>query len=275
MRIALAFLLLLSSAPLDSAVETRLMQGLGDVRYQQLVSEVVERDFHIFVRLPEGYQSDSTKYPTVYLLDGGLTFPLLSGYYRYLFLGKEVPASILVGISYGTDDWQQGNMRSTDYTAPSSEREFWGGADDFQRVLSTELFPLIESSYRSDPDQRIVFGQSIGGQFVLFTAQTQPNLFWGHIASNPALHRNLDFFLETRPETPATVRSRLFVASGSNDDPRFRTPAQTWIERWSRQESLPWLLKTTSLEGHGHYSAAPAAFRQGLIWIFSGGPAEN
>lgn len=258
-----------SSQRPGSVIDSGLLQGLGEIRYHRLDSQVVERGFHIFVRLPEGYTEGSRDYPTLYLLDGGITFPLLSGYYRYLVLGEEIPEAILVGISYGTDDWQQGNLRSTDFTAPSEERQHWGGASRFQEVFRTELFPLIETTYRSDGSRRVVFGQSLGGQFVLFTAQTLPTLFWGHIASNPALHRNLALFLEMRPRRPAAGQSRLFVASGSNDEPRFRTPALAWMEHWSRQHDLPWALEATTLEGHSHFSAAPAAFRQGLTWIFS------
>ena len=268
MRLAISLLVLLAAIPLDAALDIDLLQGLGDAHYHRLDSKVVGRSYHILVRLPEDYDTGTQKYPTVYLLDGGQTFPLLSAYYRYLSLGKEVPASILVGIAYGTDYWQKGFMRSTDYTAPSPERDYWGGAADFQRMLGTELLPFIETTYRSDPERRIVFGQSLGGQFVLFTAQTQPNLFWGHIASNPALHRNLPFFLETRPTPSSDSRSKLFVSSGSDDDPRFREPAVTWMEAWSQQESLPWRLKTMTLDGQSHFSAAPAAFRKGLTWIF-------
>ena len=35
-------------------------------------------------------------------------------------------------------------------TAPSGERDFWGGAGDFQRFLQTELTPLIERRFRQD-----------------------------------------------------------------------------------------------------------------------------
>ena len=69
------------------------------------------------------------------------------------------------------------------------------GIGDISYHLFEELIPLIESAYPSDDQQRIIFGQSLGGQFVLYTALTDPALFHGHIASNPALHRNLDFFL--------------------------------------------------------------------------------
>ncbi len=132
---------------------------------------------------------------------------------------------ILVGISYGSSDFESGNYRSTDFTAPSEEREFWGGAKEFQAFLETELLPQIESDYRARADRRIVFGQSLGGQFVLFSALTRPDLFWGHIASNPALHRNLPFFLQNHAAAgDAAPTARVFFASGTLDDPSFRRP---------------------------------------------------
>jgi predicted alpha/beta superfamily hydrolase len=221
--------------------------------------------------LPDGYeQTPEQRYPTIYLLDGGALFPLLTAYYQYLNFEEAIPDSIIVGISYGSNDFESGNYRATDYTAKSPERDYWGGADKFQAFLSDELFPLIEQTYRSRADRRIIFGQSIGGQFVLYTALTKPALFWGHIASNPALHRNLPFFLQDHAKAAIdNERSRLFVASGSMDDPRFRVPTLEWIEHWSHSDTTPWQLKTTTLEGHTHMSAPPASFRQGMIWLFS------
>jgi predicted alpha/beta superfamily hydrolase len=254
-----------------AAVDTHFMQGLGDTRYQQMDSEIIGRRYHIFVMLPDGYeQSAEEEYPTIYLLDGGALFPLLSAYYRYLNFGEEIPNAIIVGISYGSDHVEDGNYRSTDYTAKSQERDYWGGAQKFQIFLSDELLPFIERTYRSRSDRRVIFGQSIGGQFVLYTALTKPNLFWGHIASNPALHRNLPFFLEQHAESASvSEQSRLFVGSGTMDDPRFRGPALEWIEHWSGSEDRPWQLKTMNLDGHSHMSAPPVSFRQGMRWLFS------
>ena len=160
--------------------------------------------------------------------------------------------------------------RATDYTAKSSERDYWGGAEKFQHFLSDELLPLIERTYRSRADRRVIFGQSIGGQFVLYTALTMPDLFWGHIASNPALHRNLPFFLQTYGKAAsAGEQSKLFVGSGSLDDPGYRVPTLEWIEHWSNNDDNPWQLKTMILDGHSHMSAPPASFRQGMTWLFS------
>ena len=157
-----------------------------------------------------------------------------------------------MGAPYGTVDQKKGNYRSTDYTAKSKEREYYGGADKFQQFLSDELIPFIESTYRSRADRRIIFGQSIGGQFVLYTALTDPTVFWGHIASNPALHRNLPFFLEDHVKSvPQEKRPRLFVANGSMNDARFQVPALKWVDYWVGRDEKPWLLKTMILDAHG------------------------
>jgi predicted alpha/beta superfamily hydrolase len=262
------FIVLTGSATAEN-LDTGLLHSLGEVKYHELQSCTLKRAFHIFVDLPKDYAESGETYPTIYLLDGDITFPLMAGYHHYLRSDNETPAAILVGISYGAETFEEGNKRSTDYTAPTDEREYWGGAANFQIMLSDELMPLIENTYRSDPTRRVIFGQSIGGQFVLFTAFTRPELFHGHIASNPALHRNLPFFLEWHSDKKTPANSRVYVSSGELDDPRFREPALKWIDYWQNQDSRPWALKTQTLAGQTHFSAAPEAFRQGLAWSFS------
>ena len=269
-RIVVGLLALMLSPLLLAAPDMQYLQGLGDTRYHRIESKATGRPYHIYVKMPDGYKdSPEQSYPTIYLLDGGALFPLMAAYSRYLTFAEEMPDSIIVGISYGGVTVSEGNYRSTDYTAPASEREYWGGASEFQEFLDEELLPMIESKYRSRADRRVVFGQSLGGQFVLYTALTRPGLFWGHIASNPALHRNLPFFLEAKA-TPGNSGSQLFVGSGTNDVPMFREPAVQWIEHWNARTDHPWVLKTVHLEGHSHMSTPPASFRQGLMWLFDG-----
>jgi predicted alpha/beta superfamily hydrolase len=244
------------------------MQGLGDTRQHVFTSEFLGRDYHVLVGLPDSYrENEDRSYPVVFILDGGLLFPMLQPYTGYLRAGGEIPELILVGISYGTDDWREGNNRSHDFTANADDQLDWGGAGDFQEFLATELIPFVEKNYRSRPDRRIVFGQSLGAQFVLYTAQTKPDLFWGHIASNPALHRNLEFFIQPRDVEPSTT-SRLYVASASNDAPAFRASALRWMDYWIGRPDKPWELRFETLKGHNHFSAPPVSFRNGLIWLF-------
>ena len=266
-----ASLFLLAATSAAASVDTRYLYGLGDVRYHFVEAQEIGRGYHVYVMLPEGYDEDDNEtFPTVYLLDGGALFPLMAAYSRYLNFAGEAPKAIYVGISYGSGDFRKGNNRSTDYTAKAEDRDYWGGAEPFQKFLAGQLLPLIEGTYRSQADRRIIFGQSIGGQFVLYTALTQPDLFWGHIASNPALHRNLPFFLQAHSKQAADpTASRLFVSSSTHDEPRFREPALEWMTYWSARDNNPWQLKTVNLEGHSHMSAPPASYRQGMQWLFS------
>lgn len=243
------------------------LQGLNNPIYEPFHSSTLDRSLHIYVRLPEGYAETDTQYPVVYLLDGGATFPMLGGYYNYLRAAGDVPDMIIVGLSYGSNDFRTGNMRSTDYTAPAEDRDHYGGASKFQHFLSDELFPALEAKYRINNKRRILFGQSIGGQFVLYTALTKPDLFWGHLASNPALHRNLPFFLD-HPVANAPSNSKLFVSIGENDDKRFKEPSTKWVTAWRNKQNLPWEMTAVELKGENHFSAATSAFRQGIKWFF-------
>lgn len=272
--LAIIGMLALGGVTAAENVVVKGLQGLGDTRYHRIESTTLQRGYDVLVGLPEGYTAaEGRRYPTIYILDGGELYPLLRGYYNYLRNSDEVPESILVAISYGTRDFAAGNMRGHDFTAPSAEREYYGGAVNFQAFLANELLPFIERDYRADKEQRILFGQSLGGQFVLYSAQTRPALFWGRIASNPALHRNLAFFLQTHTPAPREGnRPRLFVGSAENDDVEFREPALRWIERWTGAADAPWDLKAMTLEGHTHFSAPPAAFRQGMQWLFARSP---
>lgn len=229
------------------------------------------RDIGLYVRLPKLY-NEVQKYPTIYLLDGGVTFPLLAAYTQYLSSAGDVPPIILVGVAYPGDDFEKGNNRGTDYTAPSSERGYYGGGEAFLNMFKTQAFPLIESTYSSDPDKRIIFGQSLGGQLSLLAALTKPDLFYGHIASNPALHRNLDFFLRLKNNEGAKQRQpKLFVSLAENDEERFAVPARKWVQHMKSNENQSFDFKLSVQDGHNHFSPAPAAFRQGVMWLLPKG----
>lgn len=259
-------LYLMTGLSYGQAVKVPGMQGLGKPEHHFIESPTTKDRYHLLVRKPANY-NPKAKYPTVYLLDGGVTFPLLSAYYHYLRYTEEIEQMIIVGISYGADGFKQGNMRSRDFTAKSAERDYWGGAPDFQKLISTHIFPLIERQYASDAKRRIIFGQSLGGQFVLHTAMHQPDMFMGYIASNPALHRNLDWFLQ--PAKAGEKKPLLYVGAGSKDHVRFRKPAKQWIKHWQQVKDKPWHLKVENLEGQTHVSAAPESFRLGIQWIFT------
>jgi predicted alpha/beta superfamily hydrolase len=264
----------------SSATEIPLsaMHGLGDLSYFQLDrpnADGTTHPYHILISVPDTATHGAGPWPTIYLLDGGTNFPMLVAYHRFLQITDVLPLMIIVGISYGTDNFEDGNNRSTDFTAPSQEREHYGGAAAFDAFLAEQLMPEVQERYAVDPARQTLFGQSLGGQFGLFVAMYGKAPFAAVIASNPALHRNLEFFLAGgSPRDPAADQPRLFVAGGSLDDARFREPALAWMAHWQPIAAKPWRLATRTLEGHTHFSAGPEAFRSGLLWLFGddGGP---
>jgi predicted alpha/beta superfamily hydrolase len=265
---SLMLALLFFSTPASSGgFDTRHLQSLGHVDYLTFNPEEPQREMHVFVDLPEAYEASRDHYPTIYLLDGGNTYPLLAAYHHYLRFGNEAPRVILVGISYGADSFREGNMRQTDFTAPSRERDFWGGGETFLRALEQELIPLIEQRYRAAPGQRILFGHSLGGQLVLLAAMRRPGLFNGLIASNPAIVGNLDYFLDANTLSPATgEQTRLFLALAEQERDELRVNTLAWKDRWQAAQP-PWELEFMILPDQTHLSSVAESFRQGLRWL--------
>ena len=174
----LFFTAIMQATAQDAAMPNDSLNRLGifeTTTYQKFNSEFLERDFHIFVRVPPGYDATDQSYPVVYALDGDSLFPILSPQHLFVsFDEPAVPEAIIVGIAYGSFSPERGNHRRTDYSAPPLEDgDPHGGGARFQRFLKFELMPSIERQFRIDPAKRILVGQSP----VSYTHLTLPTIY--------------------------------------------------------------------------------------------------
>lgn len=231
-------------------------------------SVAVGRAFHIYVAYPESYEKEAkARYPVVYLLDGDSLFPMLATHHRFLNYDEQVPEAIVVGIAYGSFD-PSINKRLYDFSAPADDASSeHGGAPAFHSYLKNELIPEIDRRYRSDPDRRVLFGQSRGGYMVLYSAFTDPDLFWGRIVSNSAFDpgRKLFYF------KPASATKRdlgLVVTSSERDRPAGREMALEWFNAWNARKDTPWQLKTLTIEDGTHAADVTNSYRAGIVWLF-------
>lgn len=256
-----------SPTPLD-----HLPALAGD--YFPIASAQTGRAYHIYVRTPEGYDSQAaTVYPVVYVLDGDSLFPILAANHLFLTYDDGLPEAVIVGIAYGSFD-PQTNMRHIDFMPPGAGvQDGQAGAPAFRRFLETELLPAVEGRYRIDPDRRILFGQSRGGSFALYSAFTDPDMFWGRIASNPAFAPTREVFFGA-PAGSLRDDLSLFVASGSEDWPDLRADARDWFAAWRDRPDAPWDIRLVPIEGGTHAANSMDAYRQGLRWLFREGAAE-
>ena len=237
-------------------------------QYFRIVSRETKRPYHIYIRYPEGYSSAAAeRYPVVYLLDGDSLFPLLAASHLFLHYDEQLPEAIVVGIAYGSFD-PAVNQRDVDYTGPAEglapEK---AGAAAFQRFLKSELLPEVEGRTRADPARRILFGQSRGGSFVLYSAFTDPDLFWGRIASNPNIDIGRALFFGP-PAAGSRSDLALVVTSASRDRPRLREGALAWFKAWQGRTDAPWAIETRTIEDATHAADAPRSYRAGMLWLF-------
>ncbi len=235
--------------------------------YFRLDSEVLARPMHIYVSLPQSYgASSNARYPVVYVLDGDSLFPIVAPMHLFLTIDNGAPEAVIVGISYGSFDPSL-NRRTYDFTVPAPDAgPDQGGAAHFHAFLKEELIGLIEQRYRVDSTRRVLFGQSRGGGMVLYSAFTDPDLFWGRIASNPTFEPGRDLFFST-PAPATTDGLGLVVTSGSKDQAHLREAALEWFEAWSGAESLPWRLRAVTIEGGTHAAFSPGSYRIGMLWL--------
>lgn len=244
------------SVPLD-----HLPALAGD--YFAIDSRQAGHRYHIYVRYPEGYaEAPAKRFPIVYLLDGDSLFPILAPTQLFIHYDDKLPDALVVGIAYGSFDAPQ-NRRSHDFVE---------GAPAFARFLERELIPQVEARVRANPDRRILFGQSRGGGFVLHSAFTSPDLFWGRIASNPTLDRLPA--LNNAPVPASRGDLRLLVTSGALDRPVYRQPALGWFNEWRGRPGLPWTLRTETIEGGTHAADAPRVYRLAMRWFFPAAAGE-
>lgn len=236
--------------------------------YFELFSQRVQRPFHIYVRLPTDYQqSPDSRYPVVYVLDGDSLFPILAPTHLFLNYDEGLPEAIIVGIAYGSFD-RAINKRGYDFSADAADATAGqGGADAFHAFLKHELIPKIEQSFRANPQRRILFGQSRGGYLVLYSAFTDPDVFWGRIASNPAFDPGRERFLSV-PVRGTRGDLSLVVTSSSRDVGYLREAALEWFEHWSDRTDAPWKIHAITMDGATHAADSSNSYRAGMLRLF-------
>lgn len=149
------------------------------------------RDYRLWVAIPASYSRTTVRYPVLYLLDGGRSFPIATAMYRQ---SRRPDSLIMVGVGYVNT---QGEARMADYTLPLTPRSdslerSWAAkneccaADLTRRVFREEIIPFIDSMYRTTGD-RGLFGHSFTGLFTAYVLLKDPDLFSRYAITSPAL----------------------------------------------------------------------------------------
>ncbi len=232
-----------------------------------IYSEYVRDSFHIFISLPENYNESEQLYPVFYVLDGDVAFGIAAGIARYLQIGGNIPELIVVGIGYGSTDKSAGNKRSRDFRALST-----GGAENFLKFLEVELMPLIETNYRTIPEDKTINGYSIGGLFCLYTLFTKPEIFKRYIIGSPSLtwdNYSIYNYEQNSPDKIGEKELKLFMSVGSEEsDEKYFNPIDKLVTQIQERNYTGLKLEVKVFDGSTHLMGPPESLTHGLISVF-------
>jgi predicted alpha/beta superfamily hydrolase len=180
-------------------------------------SATLREERRINVYLPAGYSSSETRFPVLYMPDGGVAedFVHVAGLLQVLSGNGTMRPFVLVGI--------ENTERRRDLTGPTSNAEDKkiaprvGGSEAFRSFLREELIPAIATRYRTT-NERAIVGESLAGLFIVETFVVQPELFDTYIAFDPSLWWNdegLTVEAAKRIKAGAKFGKRLFVATSN------------------------------------------------------------
>ena len=175
--IFVAYLLFLSTSAVFAQHRKNKTDAIEIGHIVTIKSDILNEERQIYVSLPTGYDTLSSRLPVVYVLDAEYRFGIAQSIQSYFNITTRIPKAILIGIANPTKE-----ARQRDYL-PSS---YGGEAQTFSRFLSEEVFALIEQRYKAGK-KRYLAGHSHGGVFVIYTLLNNPNLFEGYLAVDPSL----------------------------------------------------------------------------------------
>lgn len=138
----------------------------GTVIQKVIYSSNVGANYHLNIYFPPGYDSlSSTTYSSVYFQDGA----------EYISLGKAVNV-----LDNELDSGKIQPMIAVFVTPNNRNVEYAGGSrDQYRLFFVNELVPFIDTNYKTktDPVQRLVLGDSFGGNISALISYNHPEVF--------------------------------------------------------------------------------------------------
>jgi predicted alpha/beta superfamily hydrolase len=181
-----------------SVAQVRTHSLAGDVRHHDAFeTKAIPGHRNLIVYLPPGYVTSKARYPVLYMNDGqnvmdGMTSFIPNQEWQAdenaerLILAKEIQPIIIVGIDNG------GAERGNEYLPTRAKfggQEMGGKADLYGKMLTDEIMPFIDKSYRTKtgPSSTTLLGSSFGGVISLYLGLKHPDVFGSVGVVSPSL----------------------------------------------------------------------------------------
>lgn len=223
-------------------------------------SKILGEERTVLVRVPPNYMSGG-KFPVLYMLDAHAPQnAMMVGMIEQQVWGNMMPEMIVVGI--------QNTNRTRDMTPTKTERENSGGGENFMKFIETEVVPMVEKNYRTQPF-KIFAGHSLGGLTAIYSFVTRPDLFNAYIAVSPVLHWDDDFVIKRAEDVFKQKRDfnkTMFIAVG--DEPEFMKGFNSFENLLKKEKPKNLKYEFRQFKDENHASVVLPAYYYGLRKVF-------
>jgi uncharacterized protein len=235
-------------------------------------SAVLGEERVVLVRTPAGYETGDQRYPVLYMTDAPDHLGHAASSIEFLASARNgrMPQMIVVAI-VNTDRTRDLTPTKASMDPAGKQPPVGGGADNFLKFIETELIPLVEKTYRTQP-YRVFAGHSFGGLLVMHAFATKNELFNAYLASSPSLDWDKEIaiqktreFLEGRKELNRT----LFMCL-SNEKGGMRSSFDKAKELLAHQQIKGFVWDSMLMEDEDHGSVVLRSYYSGLKKIFEG-----
>lgn len=241
---------------------------VGESFKHQIESEAYETTREIDVYLPFFYgEMPADSFMVLYIFDGQYDpyFTMTSHMAEYLFGMGEFPPFIAVGI--------RTENRPNEFTPEprgGKKKDSWGGeSDKLEDFLSNEVFPLIESNYRTTP-LRFGVGHSLAGTFVSDCIFTQNGLFKGVVSISPNTvydNEQLAFNLNKSLTDGSQIEAFHFMTAGTvgNMENNFRNSSNKLDSIYKAHPQTGFIWQYETYDGLNHSLTPQRSISEGLV----------
>jgi predicted alpha/beta superfamily hydrolase len=195
-------------------------------KHPTFTSQFLTEPRDLIVYLPPGYgTSRLRRYPVLYLHDGQNLFEGATAFVpgqdwkvnetaEALIRARAIEPLIIVGI-YNT-----GRRRVDEYTPTRDRRHRAGGdADLYGRMLTEELKPFVDSTYRTlrDPPNTGLGGSSLGGLVTLYLGLQHPDVYGKLAVLSPSVWWDNRVILKVVRLTSPKPRPSIWLDIGTGE----------------------------------------------------------
>lgn len=223
---------------------------------------------NVSVYLPPHYYTEiERRFPVLYMQDGQNLFDPEASFggaawradetAQTLILKKKIDPLIIVAIDNTPD-------RMDEYT-PARSRGRGGRADEYGRMLTGELKPFIDATYRTLPQSEFtgIGGSSLGGLFALHMGLTRPDVFRRVAAMSPSLWWANRTILREISALPSRLPLRIWLDMGRREGRNYLWHTRTLQDILRRKG---WQKNRKAASADFRYLEVPGARHDEFSW---------